>query len=118
MFLLVFYDNIFCMDPESKKLLEKTYELALENNEMLKKVRSVQKRAFLASAVKLLIYIGITLGAYYYVEPYLNQMLTVYSNLSGITGESGLNTSSSSIFDIVKNLEGKISPKDLQELTR
>ena len=45
-------------------------------------------------------------------------MLTVYSNLSGITGESGLNTSSSSIFDIVKNLEGKISPKDLQELTR
>lgn len=106
------------MDPESKKLLEKTYELALENNEMLKKVRGVQKRAFLMSLVKFLIFVGITLGAYYYVEPYLNQMLSIYSNLSGITGEGGFNTSSSSILDIVKNLEGKISPKDLQELTR
>ncbi len=106
------------MDAESKKLLEKTYELALENNEMLKKVRGVQKRAFLMSLVKFLIFVGITLGAYYYVEPYLEQFLGIYSNLSGITGEGGINTSSSSILDLVKNLEGKISPKDLQDLTR
>jgi hypothetical protein len=106
------------MDPESKKLLEKTYEIALENNEMLKKVRGVQKRAFLVSLVKFLIFVGITLGTFYYIEPYLNQFIGIYSNLSGIGAEGGLNTSSGSILDLVKNLEGKISPKDLQDLTR
>ena len=106
------------MDLESKKLLEATYELAQQNNVMLKKVRGVQKRAFVMSLVKFLIFVGITLGAYYYIEPYLKQVLGIYSNLSGIGAEGSFNTNSESILDLVRNLEGKISPKDTKELTQ
>jgi maleate cis-trans isomerase len=61
------------MDPESKKLLEKTYELAEENNRMLRQVRSVQKRTALFQAVKALVVIGISIGAFYFLQPYVER---------------------------------------------
>ncbi|MCX6747579.1 MAG: hypothetical protein NTW98_01355 [Candidatus Nomurabacteria bacterium] len=60
------------MDPQSKALLEKTYELVEENHEMLRKVRSVQKRAELFQVVKTLVVIGISIGAFYFLQPYVD----------------------------------------------
>ena len=71
------------MDAEDKKLLEETYKLSLENNSMLHKVRSVQKWASFWQGVKLLVIIGITLGSFYYIEPYLDKLLSLYNSVSG-----------------------------------
>ncbi|MFA7285749.1 MAG: hypothetical protein WC011_02790 [Candidatus Paceibacterota bacterium] len=60
------------MDSEDKKLLEKVYELAEENNEMLHKVRSVQKRAFLFQIIRWTVIIGISIGAFYFLQPYVD----------------------------------------------
>jgi len=60
------------MDPEDKKLLEKVYELAEENNEMLRKVRAVQKRAFFFQIVRWVFIIGIAIGAFYFLQPYVD----------------------------------------------
>lgn len=60
------------MDPESKKLLEKTYELTEENNRMLHKVRSVQRRTAMFQTVKALIVLGISIGAFYFLQPYVD----------------------------------------------
>jgi hypothetical protein len=81
------------MDPESKKLLEETFQLAKENNKMLHKVRNVQKWATFWQSLKVIIIIGVAVGAFYYLEPYLNSMLNLYNSISGfeqnITGGGG-----------------------------
>ncbi|MFA5931967.1 MAG: hypothetical protein WC793_01145 [Candidatus Paceibacterota bacterium] len=71
------------MDPESKKLLEDTYALAEENNKMLHKIRNVQKWATFWSGLKVLIVIGIALGSFYFLEPYMNKAISLWDSISG-----------------------------------
>jgi len=62
------------MNPEERKLLQNTFNLAEENNKMLHKVRGVQKRQAFFSVLKWIIIIGITVGAFYFLEPYVQQL--------------------------------------------
>ena len=71
------------MDPESKELLEKTFQLIEENNKMLRKVRGVQKRQTLWSVIRLMVIIAVTVGALYYVEPYLEKVLSIFNQITG-----------------------------------
>ncbi len=73
------------MDPESKKLLEETLALAQENNKMLHKVRRVQKWAAFWSGLKVFIIIGIALGSFYFLEPYINKVVDLYNSVSSAT---------------------------------
>lgn len=77
------------MDPESKKLLEDTFELTQENNKMLRKVRSFQKWGTFWSGLKILLIIGIALGSFYYLEPYYNKIVNFYSSISGTSQSVG-----------------------------
>ena len=61
------------MDPESKELLQNTFELAEENNKMLRHIRRSQKIASFVRIVYWLVIVGIGVGAFYFLEPYLNQ---------------------------------------------
>jgi len=88
------------MDPESKKLLEETFALAQENNKMLHRVRSVQKWATFWSGVKIFLIIGITLGSFYFLEPYINKIGDLYNSISGTT--QNVDNNSSSFQDLLK----------------
>ena len=67
------------MDPESKKLLEENLRLAEENNKMLRSLhRSMRLRRFVSIIYWVLI-IGSTVGAYYFIQPYIEQVVGVYS---------------------------------------
>jgi len=88
------------MDPESKQLLQNTLALAEENNKMLHKIRGVQKRETLWQVVKIFIIIGIAFGAFYYVEPYLNKVMSLYNSVSGM--EQKLNNNP--LQDLLKKL--------------
>ena len=88
------------MDPESKQLLQNTLALAEENNKLLHKIRGVQKRETIWNTVKILVIIGIALGSFYYVEPYLNKVMDLYSSVSGV--EQKINNSS--FQDLLKKL--------------
>ena len=72
------------MDSESRQLLQNTLALAEENNKMLHKIRGVQKRGTLWQVLKLIIIIGIALGSFYYIEPYLNKIMDLYNSVSGM----------------------------------
>ncbi|HCY17891.1 TPA: hypothetical protein DHT42_01695 [Candidatus Nomurabacteria bacterium] len=72
------------MDQESKQLLQNTLVLAEENNKMLHKIRGVQKRGTLWQVLKLIVIIGIALGSFYYIEPYLNKIIDLYNSVSGM----------------------------------
>ena len=90
------------MDPESKQLLQNTLSLAEENNKMLHKIRGVQRREAIWSTLKILAIIGIALGSFYYVEPYLNKIMNLYNSVTGM--EQKLNSSTDSFQDLLKKL--------------
>lgn len=68
------------MDEKEKKLLEQTYELAKENNVMLQKIRGYQKRALMFRVVYWVIIVAFAYGAYFYIEPYVQKFISLYSS--------------------------------------
>jgi len=99
------------MDLESEKLLKETFELVKENNLMLRKIRRGQKWASFMRIVYWLIIIGISIGAFYLLQPYVNKMINLYNQVSGSNQNLNLNGGSvnSSIGDFLKNY--KITPR-------
>lgn len=86
------------MTPEEKSLLERTYKLTEENNEML---RSIRRSARVATAMRIVywvIIIGASVGAYYLIQPYVDFMLNM------LNGDGGSNTQSamSSLQDLLR----------------
>lgn len=68
------------MDPDTQKMIRETLRLSRENNEMLHKMRSAQKRAAFWRFVKLLISIGLFILAYRFVMPYVNDLRDSYES--------------------------------------
>lgn len=66
-----------------KQKIDELFELTKENNKILRKLRSSQRWASITRLLYWLVIIGLSVGAYYYVEPYLKQMMNVYSQ--GVT---------------------------------
>lgn len=87
------------MDPEIKSLLEENLKLSKENNELLVKVHRVQKWAQYSRLFYWVIILGITYGAFYYLQPYLDSLLNIY------TGGVGTATNINSISDIKNNMD-------------
>lgn len=75
------------MSPEEKDLLQKAYDLAKENNHMLKKLRNSNRWSLFFGIVKWIIIIGISVGAFYFVQPYFDKVLGAYNSI-----QSSLNT--------------------------
>ncbi len=76
------------MDPESKRLLEENLALTQENNKMLHTLKSAMLWSRVMSVLYWVLIIGSALGAYYFIQPYIDQLLEVYggakSNLDSI----------------------------------
>ena len=76
------------MDPESKKLLEDTYVLVKENNKMLHSLLRSIRISRLMSIIYWVFIIGSAVGAYYLIQPYVDQLIGVYggakSNLESV----------------------------------
>lgn len=68
------------MDPDTQKMIRETLRLSRENNEMLHKMRSAQKRAAFWRFVKLLISIGLFILAYRFIMPYVNDLRDSYES--------------------------------------
>ena len=86
--------------------LGKVLKLEEENNRMLKKlVGDLRWRRFWAF-LKWSLVIAITLGTYYFVQPYLDAMLNLYTG--GVYGATGASTTKlidmNKIQDLIKGL--------------
>ena len=71
------------MTPEEKALLIKTAETVKENNTMLRKMRRGARLRAALHAFYWIAIIGLSFGAYYFVEPYIQDLLGVYQELRG-----------------------------------
>lgn len=94
------------MDPEVKQLLEENLKISKENNVLLLKVRSVQKWAQITRILYWVIIILVSIGAFYFIQPYLGNLLNIYTG-----GVSGINN----IGDISSKLNNQ---KEINELLK
>ncbi len=85
------------MDPEVKHLLEENLRLSKENNELLLKVRSVQRWAQITRVFYWIAIIGASFGALYYLKPYLGNLMNVYTG--GVSGVQNFDEISNSLKD-------------------
>ncbi len=69
------------MTPEERQLLIQTHRLVEENNALLRKMR---RAAILGSIFRVLywiVIIGLSVGAYYFIQPYVEQLQGVYGGV-------------------------------------
>jgi len=90
------------MDPESKKLLEQTLELEQDNNKMLRSMKRSMLWGRVMNILYWLIIIGISVGAFYFIQPYFNKILSLYNSISG--SQQNANSSNTSFQDFLKKL--------------
>ncbi|MBP6854868.1 MAG: hypothetical protein KBD26_03010 [Candidatus Pacebacteria bacterium] len=74
------------MTPEESKKLDEVYELTRENHAMLKKVRRVQKNTMTMRVIYWLIIVAMAFGAFYYIKPYVESLVSVYTNTTNTIG--------------------------------
>lgn len=72
------------MSPEERELLNKSVTLAEENNKILRSMRRSQRWGSVARAIYWIFIIGSAVGAFYLLQPYIDQLKDVYGNASGI----------------------------------
>lgn len=97
-------DKIASMDPETKELLKNTFTLVEENNKLLHKIRGVQKRETLWQIAKIVVILLIAFGFFYYLEPYLNKVIDLYTSVTGIEQNMENAVSGESLKDLLKKL--------------
>lgn len=76
------------VDTEVKKILEENLSLTKENHKILAGIRNAQRRANMYRLIYWIVIIAITLGAYYFVQPYIESLTGYYSAISGIGGDN------------------------------
>ncbi len=69
------------MDQEVKTLLEETKKLVEDNNKILHSIQKRERLSFLVRILYWLVIIGIGVGAFYYVKPYMEQLMKVYQSI-------------------------------------
>jgi len=66
------------MTPEERALLERTYKLAEENNEILRKIRRAGRWQIAFRVFYWAVIIFLTVGAYYLIQPYVDAVREVF----------------------------------------
>ena len=67
------------MNPEERSLLERTYRLCEENNEILKSIRLSNRVSMVMRVIYWLVIISISFGAIYFIQPYVNFLSSAVS---------------------------------------
>ena len=84
------------MDPKEFKKLMRMVE---DNNRMINKMRSAQKRAWWLSFFKYVLFIAIALGAWYVVQPFIENLNDAYDSvIDGVESIQNVTDSVGGIF--------------------
>lgn len=65
--------------------VKETADLVRENNKMLHKLLRAQRLSQLSSLLRWLIIVAISLGVFYYLKPYVEQLTLMYQKISAAT---------------------------------
>jgi len=68
-------------------MLKRSVELSEENNDILRSIKRSMRFGHIMSVVYWIFIIGSAVGAYYIIQPYLNQLLYVYGGAKESFGD-------------------------------
>ena len=74
-------------DTEDRKMIKRTLALAEENNKILKKLHRSLKWSRFFRMIYWLVVLGITLGAYYYIQPYIDNTVSLFDSIKQTLGQ-------------------------------
>jgi len=77
------------MPPEEKELLEKSVSLAEDNNKILRSMRNSMRWGRIMTVVYWILIIGISVGAFYFLQPYVDQVVRTYGSFSNLIRNLG-----------------------------
>ncbi|HEY4484027.1 MAG TPA: hypothetical protein VI752_02540 [Candidatus Paceibacterota bacterium] len=66
--------------------VDESLNIARENRKILKKLLSYRRWEAVFAVTKFLIFAIVAFGLYYYLQPYLDQVLKVYADINGLVG--------------------------------
>lgn len=92
------------MTPEEKSLLQRALKLSEENNSILRSMRRSNRVSMFLRIIYWLIIIGLSVGAYYFIQPYV-------SVLQGLLGGNKGSSSSAATSGGLSSL----SPESVQD---
>ena len=69
------------MTPEERSLLERTYKIAEENNTILRSIRRSNRFSLVLRIGYWVVILALSYGAYYAIQPYVNQLFDLYSQV-------------------------------------
>ena len=72
------------MSPEEGEMLKRSVALAEENNKMLHSIKRSMRMSRIMSILYWVIIIGISLGAFYFAQPYIDQVMKLYGSASSV----------------------------------
>ncbi len=97
--------TVALVDEEVSKKIDRILALAEENNAYIRKVRSVQKTSQMMKAIYWVIIGVFVLGGFYFVQPYLNTLMSLYSGTTGKSASSFSIPDASQLQELVKQLK-------------
>lgn len=69
------------MNGDKNSLLEKTYELAKENNKILKSIQRKERFGTIMRVIKWIVIIIFLVWSYNFIQPFLEQLQAVYAGI-------------------------------------
>ena len=72
------------MSPEERELLNKSVSLAEDNNRMLHSMKRSMFWAHVMNTLYWILIIGVSVGAFYFIQPYIDQVVKTYGSVSAM----------------------------------
>jgi hypothetical protein len=103
----MFSGKVYAMTPEEHSIIERTLKLTEENNKILRSIRAENRLSMIMRIIYWVIILGISFGAYYLIQPYIDGVLGAYGDLQGglesLQGNlGGTQSAASSLRDLIK----------------
>ena len=95
------------MTPEERATLERVAKLAEESNDILRKMRRTSRISGFMHILYWAVIILISLGAYYFVQPYIDMAMKLYGQVLPVVQGAGssIDSTASSLEELTKFLQ-------------
>ena len=74
-------DNMINLDEGTESHLREIKDIVLENNKMLHSMRRTARFGMILHSVYWIIIIGASIGAFIYIQPYIDEIMKTYTNI-------------------------------------
>lgn len=88
------------MSPEELELLKRNIAISEENNDILRGIQRSMRLARMMSVLYWILIIGSAVGAYYFIQPYLEQAMGIYGGAK--TQINGAGSSVNELLDLLR----------------